>query len=530
MAVKLNSTGGGSVTLDSPSTASNYTVTLPSAAGTLATTTGTGSVFTNPTINGFTGDTSAITVGTTQFVKDTSGNIGIGTASPAYKLDVIGGIGISYSGAAKLSWNYSGQYLNWIECGGVAGNNYMRFATGNAEQMRLDSSGNLGIGTTGPSKKLEVFVSANSLQIESIVRNDQAGSGIAAIGFNVSSSAASETTSTKAGIGLVRQNTYGCGSLCFYNSATTSAGDFTTADERMRIDSSGNLSLGGTSGYGRFTVYPATTPTTTLGANQICIGEATFNSLYRLQIGYANYSGAYTGTIQTYAGGVARDLVVCGDGGNLGVGTTSPATILHTYSNNAGTPTTTGSATTGVSVRFQNSSINFDLGTYSSGTCFIQPRLVGNNASNADLVLNPNGGNVSLGASGSLTVPNIYTNTTAAVTYVAVSSAGLLQRGGVSALKYKQDIRDLESIDINKFRAVRYKSKCENDDQTIDYFGFIADEVDEAGIKELVIYDDAGEPEGFQYERMTVVLLKTIQELSAQNQALEARLAQLEAK
>lgn len=65
MAVKLNSTGGGSVTLDSPSTASNYTVTLPSAAGTLATTTGTGSVFTNPTINGFTGDTSAITIGTT---------------------------------------------------------------------------------------------------------------------------------------------------------------------------------------------------------------------------------------------------------------------------------------------------------------------------------------------------------------------------------------------------------------------------------------------------------------------------------
>lgn len=83
MAVKLNSTGGGSVTLDSPSTASNYTVTLPSAAGTLATTTGTGSVFTNPTINGFTGDTTAVTIGTTQFVKDASGNIGIGTASPS---------------------------------------------------------------------------------------------------------------------------------------------------------------------------------------------------------------------------------------------------------------------------------------------------------------------------------------------------------------------------------------------------------------------------------------------------------------
>ena len=137
---------------------------------------------------------------------------------------------------------------------------------------------------------------------------------------------------------------------------------------------------------------------------------------------------------------------------------------------------------------------------------------------------------MTLGASGSLTVPNIYTNTTAAVTYVAVSSAGLLQRGGVSSLKYKQDIRDLESIDINKFRPVIYKSKCENDDQTIDYFGFIADEVEEAGIKELVTYNDAGEPEGFQYERMTVVLLKAIQELLSQVSDLKEELNEIKAK
>ena len=119
------------------------------------------------------------------------------------------------------------------------------FKTGSqVERMRIDTSGNVGIGTSSPSKKLEVFASANSLQIESIVRNDQAGSGVASIGFNVSSSASSETTSTKAGIGLVRQTTYGVGSLVFYNNGTTSAGDFTTSDERMRIDYSGNVSIG----------------------------------------------------------------------------------------------------------------------------------------------------------------------------------------------------------------------------------------------------------------------------------------------
>ena len=114
-----------------------------------------------------------------------------------------------------------------------------------------------------------------------------------------------------------------------------------------------------------------------------------------------------------------------------------------------------------------------------------------------------------------------YNNTSASVANVYVDSSGFLYRGGVSALKYKQDVRDLESIDIKKFRAVRYKSKCANDDQTIDHFGFIADEVDAAGIKELVSYEN-GEVEGFQYDRMTVVLLKAIQDLKSEFDAYKA--------
>jgi hypothetical protein len=124
--------------------------------------------------------------------------------------------------------------------------------------------------------------------------------------------------------------------------------------------------------------------------------------------------------------------------------------------------------------------------------------------------------------SGNIQAPTIYSSTTASIAYVAVSSSGLLQRGGISALKYKQDIRDLEYIDIDLFRPVRYKSKCEGDDQTIDHFGFIADEVDAKGIKELVVYND-GEIEGFAYDRMTAVLVKEVQ-------SLRARVAQLEAK
>lgn len=60
MPVKLSSTGGGSVTLDTPSTASNYTVTLPAANTTLADTSST-QTLTNKTI------ASLATTGTATF-------------------------------------------------------------------------------------------------------------------------------------------------------------------------------------------------------------------------------------------------------------------------------------------------------------------------------------------------------------------------------------------------------------------------------------------------------------------------------
>jgi hypothetical protein len=115
----------------------------------------------------------------------------------------------------------------------------------------------------------------------------------------------------------------------------------------------------------------------------------------------------------------------------------------------------------------------------------------------------------------------IYNNTSANTANMYIGSGYDIGRV-TSALKYKQDVRDIESIDITKFRPVRYKSKCANDDQTKDYFGFIADEVADAGIEELVIRNADNEVESFAYDRMTVVLLKAIQELKAEFDAYKA--------
>ena len=161
MPLKLNSTGGGSVTLDTGSTASTFTLTLPSATGTVATTTGT---LTNPTINGFTGDTSVINVGSGQLYKDTSGNVGVGTASPSSKITISGGSS-TYAHinggnsdtvpflASVNDTNYATATYGWLWYNNATNGNldlYRRNgSTSNTQVITFDrANGNLLVGAT----------------------------------------------------------------------------------------------------------------------------------------------------------------------------------------------------------------------------------------------------------------------------------------------------------------------------------------------------------------------------------------------
>ncbi len=130
----------------------------------------------------------------------------------------------------------------------------------------------------------------------------------------------------------------------------------------------------------------------------------------------------------------------------------------------------------------------------------------------------------------------IYSQSASDSANVVVDGSGNVYRA-TSALKYKKDVRDIESIDIDRFRPVRFKSaNPRNDDEiTKEYFGFIADEVHDDGITELVTYGvnsetEKKEVEGFNYDRMTVILTKVVQEQKATINALEARVKELESK
>ena len=110
---------------------------------------------------------------------------------------------------------------------------------------------------------------------------------------------------------------------------------------------------------------------------------------------------------------------------------------------------------------------------------------------------------------------------------VVVDGSGNIYRS-TSALKYKKDVKDLESIDISSFRPVRYKSKSPKDDPNKEFIGFIADEFHNAGLKELVFYGKDNEVEGFNYDRLTVILTKALQEANAKIATLETKVKALE--
>ena len=111
--------------------------------------------------------------GVEAFRVNADGNVGIGTSTPLRKLDISGG-GVAFTeiaGAAdrKIHWgDTTSIYPVTITGNATDGNCYLSFGTatfGNIalERMRIDSAGNVGIGTAAPSAALDV--NANTVRV-----------------------------------------------------------------------------------------------------------------------------------------------------------------------------------------------------------------------------------------------------------------------------------------------------------------------------------------------------------------------------
>jgi hypothetical protein len=148
---------------------------------------------------------------------DTSGNVGIGTTSPASKLDVVGASGGANQLIVSDSANQGRIQLSKSAgfYGIAAGADYggmLFYANSTTAKAIIDNNGNVGIGTSSPSQKLEI-----------------AGSQLLASPGN---SVYTYFDGTPTYIGREAA----AGSLVFG----------VNSSERMRIDSSGNLLVGQT--------------------------------------------------------------------------------------------------------------------------------------------------------------------------------------------------------------------------------------------------------------------------------------------
>lgn len=288
------------------------------------------------------------TGGTTKLtIQNSTGNVGIGTTAPGAKLDVAGTTGLTFAvGSTGLvsvgtrgtsggslfvntpSLNSSfgsglgidGSYTNpggigtsvvndkalGVSSGGGYGSDLAFSTTNNttlSEVMRLTKSGNVGIGTTAPTAKLEVSDIGNKTNGILSLQSTSPGNDGAFVKFGA--------------FNYFNQNSSGTG---YWNWGAAFNGETNLWERRYTSANAylGNINIGTTSG-------------------DVRIGSSTSNLT--------------TDTNPT----LTTSLIVKGDTGNVGIGITLPTEKLHVV----GKAIITGSLTVGADATFNGSTITF---------------------------------------------------------------------------------------------------------------------------------------------------------------------------
>ena len=333
-------------------------------------------------------------------------------------------------------------------------------------------NGNVGIGTNNPSQKLHVVGTAVEFQ---------------------------NTQST-----YIQINT---SDTHFYTGGSHPLRFGTNSTERMRIDSSGNVGMNTASPTSHLQIGDGTIDS----GNVLTFGKRVSgpNSNLPLIGHHSDGGGSGIGICATSSGGsihffTGNDAAGFGTGnnaermridlsGNVGIGTTTPQKLLDVRGEFA--------------ISNSNSSYwNFDR-----------------DDSDGSLKIKDTGTErMSIDSSGDLRVQRIHDNTTSGGANVRVQSDGLMQRD-TSSRRYKNTIADATHglADLNKLRSVTYKGN--NDGDTI-FGGLIAEEVHDAGLIEFVDYNSNNEPDALRYGNMVSLCIKSIQQLSAKFETLEAAL------
>jgi hypothetical protein len=186
----------------------------------------------NTIIYGGTGNIEFSTGGSERMRLTSGGSLGIGTSTPGQKLtvngDVLVGTNLFISNAAGSMVGATSPSF-YSPASGVLG-----ISTNGSERMRLDASGNLGLGVT-PS----AWSTFKAIQVNG--GNSFVG---AANQAEIWSNSYFDGGFKYYGTGLATRFASIDGQFQWYNAPSGTAGNTVTFTERMRLDASGNLGLG----------------------------------------------------------------------------------------------------------------------------------------------------------------------------------------------------------------------------------------------------------------------------------------------
>ncbi len=408
-ALYANTTGSGNTALGLSAGQANTTGSFNTFIGRAAGYTGTTANLTNATAIGYNTQVTA----SNSLILGNGANVGIGTTAPAYKLDVSGGTGIvaQFSGrviggnavnsnefttksqldavtggtGSTGAFVQGGNSFGALATLGTNDANALALETNNVERLRIDTSGNVGIGTTNPQARLDV--DTGGIRVFGDVKTDSqtdfntflgvgAGqantvTGVGAEGLNNTfqgyrAGYANTTGYNNTANGYLAlaanttgQNNTGNGTNALLNNTT---GSYNTANgsQALRANTTGSYNtvngsyalVSNTTGVQNTATGYNALNTNTTGYNNTANGfqslysntTGTNNAALGISAGRTNTTGSYNTFLGTNAGYTgttdgltnatavgyntqvtASNSLILGNGANVGIGTTAPA-------------------------------------------------------------------------------------------------------------------------------------------------------------------------------------------------------------
>ena len=258
------------------------------------------------------------------FVEGSSGNVGIGTASPAFPIDCVGTINSQvpndttgfriYDTTNSRAWSLypsSGNLLLWSSTGG--------------DKLVVTSGGNVGIGVAVPATALSVNGEITAGVISGTPTN--AVNALDSLGIGNWSSAGVQQfqIGSSSGTGTYFDQRV-AGDMIFRSSGNTERmrllenGNFGigVAAPAYKLDVSGNVRIGDGTNPGDVQIYgtAGSTPSISCGITDLGAGKD-----WQMQNSAGNF--------RLVMGGGSTPITVDNDTGNVGIGTTDPPHLLH---------------------------------------------------------------------------------------------------------------------------------------------------------------------------------------------------------